>query len=310
LAGEIRGLTAQPTGLASGPGTELPSQSGPGHDPRRRPTSPGAWPGSMDLSLFVGAPSAVSPIAGWTLVPMHGDRNAPDRPRCPCSPTVRQPNRQNARAATRRATGLCHPPVARPSLWPSTLERSLSCCVSPVQARGGSAPLAGPLGVRGRGASGCEDNDRRYDLYQGPGRAKGIRTRGRRGGAWSPTRGRSGRTSLATPSTYLLPGSCGPRHRSPPLPGVFTKCSCRSAGIRRHYGISPVRLVGGPRPPLGAPTNRRAGHRPWTELVREFQPGPGHGPGGETTASGVLARSEVDAVPGPRQPGRRPSQRP
>jgi hypothetical protein len=65
LAGETRGLTAQPTGLASGPGTELPSQSGPGHDPRRRRVSPGSWPGSMDLGLFVGAPSAVSPIAGW-----------------------------------------------------------------------------------------------------------------------------------------------------------------------------------------------------------------------------------------------------
>jgi hypothetical protein len=36
----------------------------------------------------------------------------------------------------------------------------------------------------------------------------------------------------------------------------------RSANVQRHHGISSVRLVGGPRPPLGAPTNHRAGHRP------------------------------------------------
>ena len=37
-----RGRTARPTGLASGPGTSLPSQSGPSHHPRRRtPLLPG-----------------------------------------------------------------------------------------------------------------------------------------------------------------------------------------------------------------------------------------------------------------------------
>jgi hypothetical protein len=95
-------------------------------------------------------------------------------------------------------------------------------------------------------------------LYEGQG-GKGIRTRAAAEGPGPPRGAAAGRTSSATPSTYLIPRICGPRHRSPPLPGVFTKCSCHSAGVQRHYGISSVRLVGGPRPPLSAPTNRRAG---------------------------------------------------
>jgi hypothetical protein len=49
------------------------------------------------------------------------DGNLPDRPRCPCSPTVRQLNRQTARPATRRAIGSQQLPRAAsgPSLWPS-----------------------------------------------------------------------------------------------------------------------------------------------------------------------------------------------
>ena len=133
---------------------------------------------------------------------------------------------------------------------------------------------AGPLGVRGRGSSGCEDNDRRYDLYQGQGGKKGDTYLGRRGGAWSPTRGRAGRTSLATPSTYLRPVSCGPRHRSPPRHRSFTKCFLSFSKHSAPPWYCSVRQVGGPRPPLDAPTNHRAGHRPWTELDRASSPAP------------------------------------
>ena len=62
--------THRPTaGPAIGPRpswTALPAR--PRSRPRRHAeTSPGLWPASMDLGLFVGAPSAVSPIAGWDL---------------------------------------------------------------------------------------------------------------------------------------------------------------------------------------------------------------------------------------------------
>jgi hypothetical protein len=71
--------------------------------------------------------------------------------------------------------------------WAILLVLGLGC----AGADSGSVTLAGPLGVRGRGASCCEDNDRRYDLYQGQGGKRDTYS-GRRGGAWSPTRGRSG----------------------------------------------------------------------------------------------------------------------
>ena len=94
--------------------------------------SPGSWPGSMDFSLFVDAPSAVSPIAGWDFG-THARLTGMCRiiQAAPCSPTVRQLNRQTARAATRRAIGSQQqlPRAASgPSLWPSTHGRSFSCC--------------------------------------------------------------------------------------------------------------------------------------------------------------------------------------
>ena len=85
------------------------------------------------------------------------DRNVTDHPRCPCSPTVRQQDRQTARAATRRAIGSPRPPAAKgPSLWPSTLERFLWCCALAVQAHRASVTPAGSLALLCGSVAGCD----------------------------------------------------------------------------------------------------------------------------------------------------------
>jgi hypothetical protein len=127
------------------------------HDPRRRATSPGSWPGSMDLSLFVGAPSAVSPIAGWD-IGTHARLTGTCRitQAAPCSPTVRQPNRQTARAATRRAIGLCHPPVAHDRLCgPPLLGVPSRAGPWLCRADGGSVTPAASLAFHSSLWSGC-----------------------------------------------------------------------------------------------------------------------------------------------------------
>jgi hypothetical protein len=120
--------------------------------------SPGLWPGSMDLGLFVGAPSTVlrqSRDQPWYAGMV--DRNVADRPRCPCSPTVRQQDRQTAPAATRRAIGSPRPPAAKgPSLWPSTLERSFWCCALAVQAHSASVTPAGSRAFLRGSVAGCD----------------------------------------------------------------------------------------------------------------------------------------------------------
>jgi len=106
------------------PGSGLISQLGPDMPRRRAPeTSAGAWPASLGSELVRRRalcgfrPSREEALGGCTV-----DGNLPDRPRCPCSPTVGQLNRQTARPATRRAIGsqqlprlrvdrLCGPPL-------------------------------------------------------------------------------------------------------------------------------------------------------------------------------------------------------
>jgi hypothetical protein len=104
-----------------------------------------------------------------------------------------------------------------------------------------------------------------------------------------PHRGRI--SSVAPVVRSFYPGVCRPQHRSPPRPGVFTQCSCRSASIQRHHDIRLVRLVGAPRPPwrTDQPSGRSSALRP--ELSADAQSGPGHDPG-TFRDPGVLARSD------------------
>jgi hypothetical protein len=115
LAGEIRGLTAQPTGLASGLGTELPSQSGPGHDPRRRATSPGRGPVRWISACSSARLVPVRRSRDGTLVPMQVTGTCriahADHVRRPCGSRT-----ADRTSGDRRAIGLCHPPVAHDRL--------------------------------------------------------------------------------------------------------------------------------------------------------------------------------------------------
>ena len=167
----------------------------------------------------------------------------------------------------------CPTASSRPSLMIRQGGRGLGQpCTDPARTSGRAHPRrrwsvtgfgvppssGGAAWCRGRGSSGCEDSGRRYDLYQG----KRDTYSGRRGGAWSPTRGRSGRTSSATRVRTCYPGAVDPRPFSSASRGVHQMFLSFSKGSAPPW-YSSVRLVGGPWPPLGAPTNRRAGHRPW-----------------------------------------------
>ena len=71
LAGDRKGRTVQPIGLAIDPRTELRSQSGLGHDPRGRGEVSGVGP---LRSISVGSSARLvqfPPIADGTLVRLH-----------------------------------------------------------------------------------------------------------------------------------------------------------------------------------------------------------------------------------------------
>ena len=116
-------------------------------------------------------------------------------------------------------------------------------------------------------------------MYSGPSR-RGL----------VPQRGRSGQDQLGSPE-YIPPHRiCGP-----PNTVLLRVPGCSPTVLvsrQRHRGISSLpRLVGAPRPPLGAPTNRRAGHWPWDRSCRPPSPLPATDPGA-CCDPGVLTRSD------------------
>jgi len=133
--------------------------------PRRRLTrARGHGPLRWGLGLFVGAPGAVFASRGMGLwCGCTVDGNLPDRPRCPCSPTVRQLNRQTAQPATRRAIGSQQLPRAAsgPSLWPSAHEPSFSSCALAAQAQSATTSRS-PPGSRSVRAGGSVSQQRRW----------------------------------------------------------------------------------------------------------------------------------------------------
>jgi hypothetical protein len=133
-----RGLTVQPTGRVSAHCcARVTARSGPDPgDGRRRLRR--SWPASVNLGLFVGIPGAALAYRGMgfgTYVRLTGTcriaQAAPCSPnRAAAGPAACTSGDQEGHRAVPSPGG-----AEGPSLWPSTLERSCSCCALAGQGR-------------------------------------------------------------------------------------------------------------------------------------------------------------------------------